>query len=83
MFLRKIKPRAANTKSRPANEKANVKDRVRASAHLRLGTLPELGRKKITGLGRPDGAKVRLPLAPLARIRGAGGPPIFIRQASD
>jgi len=33
------------------------------------------------GWERPDGARVRLPPgAQLARMRGASGPPIFIRQ---
>ena len=35
----------------PAYEKGNVKDRVRPAAQLWLGALPELRRKRITGLG--------------------------------
>jgi hypothetical protein len=42
---------------------------------------PSVDAEGLQGWKRPDGVRVRLPPgAQLARIRGASGPPIFIKQ---
>jgi hypothetical protein len=47
------------------------------------GTLAALKALRKSSWERPDGVKVRLPPgAQLARIRGASGPQIFVRQES-
>jgi hypothetical protein len=44
---------------------------------------PSVDAKGLQGWERPDGVRLRLPPgAQLTRIRGAIGPPIFIRQES-